>query len=147
MDTSARRYIWEMLKNYKNDRIILLTTHFMDEADYLGDRIAIMAGGRLVALGSNIFLKNKFGVGYNITFVKKTIDFSSDPILDIIRKYIPTYNIVSNVSAELGVQLPMDQIKNFPALFQEIDNNKDKLGIQSYGISITTLEEVFLKVG
>ena len=30
MDTSARRYIWEMLKNYKNDRIILLTTHFMD---------------------------------------------------------------------------------------------------------------------
>lgn len=136
-----------MLKNYKNDRIILLTTHFMDEADYLGDRIAIMAGGRLVALGSNIFLKNKFGVGYNITFVKKTIDFSSDPILDIIRKYIPTYNIVSNVSAELGVQLPMDQIKNFPALFQEIDNNKDKLGIQSYGISITTLEEVFLKVG
>lgn len=48
MDTSARRYIWEMLKNYKNDRIILLTTHFMDEADYLADRIAIMAGGRLV---------------------------------------------------------------------------------------------------
>ena len=42
MDTSARRYIWELLKNYKNDRIILLTTHFMDEADFLGDRIAIM---------------------------------------------------------------------------------------------------------
>jgi ATP-binding cassette subfamily A (ABC1) protein 3 len=30
MDTSARRYIWEMMKNYKNDRIIILTTHFMD---------------------------------------------------------------------------------------------------------------------
>lgn len=73
MDTSARRYIWEMLKNYKSDRIILLTTHFMDEADYLGDRIAIMAGGKLAALGSNVFLKNKFGVGYNITFVKKGI--------------------------------------------------------------------------
>jgi ATP-binding cassette subfamily A (ABC1) protein 3 len=30
MDTSARRYIWEMIKNYKSGRIILLTTHFMD---------------------------------------------------------------------------------------------------------------------
>lgn len=39
MDTSARRHIWEMLKKYKNDKIIVLTTHFMDEADFLGDRI------------------------------------------------------------------------------------------------------------
>jgi len=43
MDTAARRHIWEILKNFKNDRIILLTTHFMDEADYLGDRIGIMS--------------------------------------------------------------------------------------------------------
>ena len=70
MDTSARRFIWEMLKSYRSGRIILLTTHFMDEADYLGDRIAIMSGGRLAALGSNVYLKNKYGVGYNITFVK-----------------------------------------------------------------------------
>jgi len=39
MDTSARRYIWEMLKDYKNDRIVILTTHFMDEAEFLSDRI------------------------------------------------------------------------------------------------------------
>ena len=43
LDTSARRHIWEILKNFKNDRIILLTTHFMDEADYLGDRIGIIS--------------------------------------------------------------------------------------------------------
>ena len=45
MDPTARRQVWEMLKNYKNNRIILLTTHFMDEADYLGDRIGIMSEG------------------------------------------------------------------------------------------------------
>jgi ATP-binding cassette subfamily A (ABC1) protein 3 len=45
MDTSARRFVWEMLKNMKNDRIVILTTHFMDEAEFLGDRIAIMAEG------------------------------------------------------------------------------------------------------
>jgi ATP-binding cassette, subfamily A (ABC1), member 3 len=43
----------------------------MDEADFLGDRIAIMGGGRLKCAGSSIFLKNKFGVGYNLTIVKK----------------------------------------------------------------------------
>ncbi len=45
MDPTARRQLWELLKNYKNNRIILLTTHFMDEADYLGDRIAILSHG------------------------------------------------------------------------------------------------------
>lgn len=45
MDLSARRKLWNMLKNYKNNRIIILTTHYMDEADILGDRIGIMTGG------------------------------------------------------------------------------------------------------
>ena len=59
-----------MLKDYRENRIILLTTHFTDEADYLGDRIGIMANGNLVTCGSNIYLKNKHGSGYNITFLK-----------------------------------------------------------------------------
>jgi ABC-type multidrug transport system ATPase subunit len=64
-----------MLKLEKKDRIILLTTHYMDEADILGDRIGIMSGGKMVALGSSIFLKSRFGVGYTMTLAKK----SSDP--------------------------------------------------------------------
>jgi ATP-binding cassette subfamily A (ABC1) protein 3 len=139
MDTSARRYIWEMLKNYKNDRIILLTTHFMDEADYLGDRIAIMAGGKLVALGSNVYLKNKFGVGYNITFVKKSIDVSSQKIVSCVTKYVLNATVLSDVSSEIVIQLPMDKINFFPQLFSEIDSKKQELGYETYGISITTL--------
>lgn len=45
MDLSARRRLWEMLKKNKQGRIVILTTHYMDEADILGDRIAIMAEG------------------------------------------------------------------------------------------------------
>jgi len=45
MDLSARRKLWNMLKNYKHNRIIILTTHYMDEADILGDRIGIMTEG------------------------------------------------------------------------------------------------------
>ena len=42
MDAYARWLLWEMIKKYKQNRLILITTHNMDEADYLGDRIAIM---------------------------------------------------------------------------------------------------------
>lgn len=70
MDTSARRYIWEMLKNYKNERIVILTTHFMDEADFLGDRIGIMGDGILKCCGSSVYLKNKyFNINKNKIFI------------------------------------------------------------------------------
>ena len=71
MDLSARRGLWDMLKNYRNNRIIILTTHYMDEADVLGDRIGIMAKGKIVCLGTSLFLKNRFGAGYKLTMVKK----------------------------------------------------------------------------
>jgi len=50
--------------------VILLTTHYMDEADILGDRIGIMSGGKMTCLGSSMFLKNKFGVGYHVAIEK-----------------------------------------------------------------------------
>ena len=59
MDTTTRRRLWEMLKQYKKDRIIILTTHYMDEADILGDRICILAEGQVQCCGSGLFLKNK----------------------------------------------------------------------------------------
>ena len=59
-----------MLRDYKKDRIILLTTHYMDEADILGDRIGIMTHGKMTCLGSSMFLKSQFGFGYVMTIVK-----------------------------------------------------------------------------
>jgi len=72
LDLSARRAMWDMLKKHKKDKIILLTTHYMDEADILGDRIGIMSKGEMITLGSPLFLKKRFGVGYNLTLVKAT---------------------------------------------------------------------------
>ena len=72
LDIQARRQLWNMLRAQKKDRIILLTTHYMDEADILGDRIGIMTQGKMTVLGSSMFLKNRFGVGYCMTIVKST---------------------------------------------------------------------------
>ena len=71
MDALSRRKLWDMLKKNKAGKIIILTTHYMDEADILGDRIAIMAEGKVQCTGSSFFLKNRYGVGYNLVIAKK----------------------------------------------------------------------------
>ncbi|XP_076811813.1 phospholipid-transporting ATPase ABCA1-like isoform X2 [Clavelina lepadiformis] len=70
VDPYARRSIWDLLLSYRANRTILLSTHHMDEADLLGDRIAIISHGRLKCCGSSLFLKSCFGVGYYLTVVK-----------------------------------------------------------------------------
>lgn len=53
-----------------SDRTIILSTHHMDEADILGDRIAIISQGRLLCCGSSLYLKSQYGNGYYLTMVK-----------------------------------------------------------------------------
>ena len=90
VDPYSRRAIWDLLIKYKAGRTIILTTHFMDEADLLGDRIAIINCGksvsannllhfhtskinpcRLVCCGTSLYLKSRYGVGYYLTLVKQ----------------------------------------------------------------------------
>lgn len=61
LDPEARREIWDMLLSLRGSRTILITTHFMEEADVLGDRIAIMDHGRLICYGTSMFLKTEYG--------------------------------------------------------------------------------------
>lgn len=67
MDPISRRYVWDIIQEAKVGRAIILTTHSMEEADILGDRIAIMARGRLRCIGNSIRLKQKFGAGYQVS--------------------------------------------------------------------------------
>lgn len=59
MDPAARRSTWDLLQKEKKDRTILLTTQFMDEADLLGDRIAIMAAGQIQCCGISTIPLNR----------------------------------------------------------------------------------------
>lgn len=73
MDPFSRRFTWNVIRQYRENRCIILTTHFMDEADVLGDRIAIMSHGQLRCVGSPLFLKRAYGVGYQLTIEKKAL--------------------------------------------------------------------------
>lgn len=58
-------------------RTIIMSTHHMDEADLLGDRIAIISQGRLYCSGTPLFLKNCFGTGFYLTLVRKMKNIQS----------------------------------------------------------------------
>ncbi|KAE9030907.1 ABC transporter A family member 1 [Phytophthora rubi] len=146
MDPYSRRSTWEILLNNRNDRVMVLTTHFMDEADILGDRIAIMAEGELRCCGSSLFLKNRFGAGYNLTLVKDDAKCDDKDVSAFVTSYVPSAQLLSNVGSEIAFQLPLSSSSQFATMFVEMDNQLQTLGLLSYGVSVTTLEEVFIKV-
>ena len=186
MDPQARHSTWNLLQKFKKERkcTILLTTHFMDEADFLGDRIAIMSKGSLKCCGSPLFLKSKYGNGYSLVITKKknyeneiekgphqenisineknqadiTIPdppkyeylenkSSSDKVIDLVKSIIPNAKLSSNINSEISFMLPTEDTVRFSDLFVRLENEKETLNILNIGVSVTTLEEVFLRIG
>ena len=154
MDPYSRRSTWQILQNAREGRVILLTTHFMDEADILGDRVCIMAHGQVRCCGSPMFLKERFGVGYVLTLVRDVRDSSSsrsssrndDEALKLVRRFVPEASVATNVGAELSMRLSLSSASAFPAMLAELERSFTALAIVSYGISVTNIEDVFLKV-
>jgi ATP-binding cassette, subfamily A (ABC1), member 3 len=147
LDISARRQLWDMLKMYKKDRIVLLTTHYMDEADILGDRIGVMTAGKLTCIGSPLFLKNRFGVGYVMTLVKETAE-ENTAVLQLLKEHLgDEVTKLTEIQGEMTVQIPTSCVSKFKDFFPIFDESYQSLGIRSYGLSLTTLEQVFLEIG
>ena len=131
--------------NYKRGRIVILTTHYMDEADVLGDRIGIMAKGQLMCLGSSLFLKNRFGAGYRLTLVKKEKEIAKG-LEAFLHVYFSGIKKHSETRKEVHYVIPRDQTSNFKAFFESFDQRLEEFKVKSYGVSMATLEEVFLKI-
>ena len=81
-----------------------------------------------------------------MTIVKGS-DFKENEIVSTITKIIPTAKMTGNVAAELSYTLNEDTSKDFKNLFEKLEDTKENNGISSFGVSVTTLEEVFIKVG
>ncbi|OWF36066.1 ATP-binding cassette sub-family A member 5 [Mizuhopecten yessoensis] len=152
MDPYSRRHLWSILKEKKEGRVILLTTHFMDEADILADRKAIISKGRLRCCGSSLYLKSKFGIGYHLNMVVDP-GCDADQVTQLVKNCVSGGELQRTHGKELAYTLPLDELHNFPVLFSalekpntSISTTADSLGIKNYGVSMTSLEEVFLKL-
>ncbi|XP_072824279.1 retinal-specific phospholipid-transporting ATPase ABCA4 isoform X2 [Vicugna pacos] len=185
VDPYSRRSIWDLLLKYRLGRTIIMSTHHMDEADLLGDRIAIISQGRLYCAGTPLFLKNCFGTGFYLTLVRKmktvqsqergcegpcgcaskgfstrcpacadglapeqALDGDVNELMDMVRHHVPEAKLVECIGQELIFLLPNKNFKQraYASLFRELEETLADLGLSSFGISDTPLEEIFLKV-
>nr|XP_024217011.1 retinal-specific ATP-binding cassette transporter-like [Halyomorpha halys] len=155
VDPYSRIGIWNLLQKHRKGRTIIMTTHIMSEAELLGDRIAIFTNGHLLCYGSPTFLKSQFGSGYVLTIDYKSEnqneDFEDQKIGDItkeVKNYVPMAEVSEKLGTEIKYILPKvgSSVHKYQKLFQYLEENRNNLGINSFGVSDTTLEEVFLKV-
>ncbi|XP_041125605.1 retinal-specific phospholipid-transporting ATPase ABCA4 [Polyodon spathula] len=195
VDPYSRRSIWDLLLKYRSGRTIILSTHHMDEADLLGDRVAIISKGKLLCCGSPLFLKNCFGIGFYLTLVRRMrcvkqdkkkesecgckadcscscstctkfkeechtqtqtqthtfeqeMDGDIESITSLIHHHVPEAKLIEMIGQEVTYLLPNKDFKHraYASLFRELEETLGDMGLSSFGISDTSLEEIFLKV-
>uniref|UniRef100_A0A452QWJ1 ATP binding cassette subfamily A member 7 n=1 Tax=Ursus americanus TaxID=9643 RepID=A0A452QWJ1_URSAM len=186
VDPASRRSIWELLLKYREGRTLILSTHHLDEAELLGDRVAVVAGGRLCCCGSPLFLRCHLGSGYYLTLAKVPPSLAASSktgsqgpaaplpkgtrlpaapapltqpppapvhpgapgLLSLVQRLVPGARLVEELPHELVMALPYSGAADgsFARLFCELDQRLAELGLLGYGISDTSLEEIFLKV-
>eukprot|EP00834_Sanchytrium_tribonematis_P001827 NODE_47_length_32105_cov_1.240892.p26 type:complete len:141 gc:universal NODE_47_length_32105_cov_1.240892:7072-6650(-) len=137
MDPFNRRLVWQFLEKFKKGRIIVLTTHSMEEASALGDEISVMKKGQFVAFGDAVSLKHQYGCPYRLNFnIPKE---ENEQMKSIIKQYIPDFKIIDEnpLIVELGV--------NAGKLVDLLGYLENETSV-NFGISQGTLEDVFIKL-
>uniref|UniRef100_A0A8C8YZG7 ATP binding cassette subfamily A member 7 n=1 Tax=Prolemur simus TaxID=1328070 RepID=A0A8C8YZG7_PROSS len=173
VDPASCRSIWDLLLKYRKGRTLILSTHHLDEAELLGDRVAVVAGGRLCCCGSPLFLRHHLGPGYYLTLVKGPLPLTTSgkgdtdwedtvharqerqtgsqagedapQLLALVQRWVPGARLVEELPHELVLVLPYVGALDgsFAELFRELDRRLGELQLTSYGISDTSLEEVW----
>ncbi|CAG8640339.1 5302_t:CDS:2, partial [Funneliformis mosseae] len=151
MDPVHRRHVWSFIENFKRGRVIILTTHSMEEADVLGDHICVMAHGSLRAHGNPIRLKRKFGSGYRVSLVTRIEDIAR--LKRLMKKRIPEAILEDDSAGSLLYELPNSALPKLPTLINWFEENEEKSYgepdmklLKAWGISQKSLEEVFLRL-
>ena len=161
LDPENKRQIWDILTICKENKCMILTTHLMDEAEILSDRIGIIVHGHLKCLGSQFKLKKIYGKGFKLCinlipfsmlndkdFVKNDEEFieeRKDNNFKFIKDIFPGSILVENYKNALIFEISN---KEFDAelLFNKIEEKKNSLYITNWAISQVSLEDIFIRL-
>ncbi|KAJ8084935.1 hypothetical protein PM082_003712 [Marasmius tenuissimus] len=148
VDPLSRRALWRTLTSFRNERTIVFTTHFLDEADLLADNIAILAApGKLVAQGTPVALKRDLGKGYTIQVMLDSSKEDTSSASAVHRAIISdapntSLNVVS--ARQALYHLNSKDSAAVEKVLQRLEDRKQELGITSYDVLGTTIEDIFL---
>ncbi|XP_028170335.1 ATP-binding cassette sub-family A member 3-like [Ostrinia furnacalis] len=144
LDVETRRSLWDIFMSLRGSHTVLLSTHFMEEADALGDRVAALHAGQLRCHATPMYLKRAIGTGYRLTFTT-TGSPKEAAITSVVQSVVPEATATGSGFNSISYKIPMASTKSLPGLFSKLESKKTELGIESMGVGVSTLEEVFLK--
>lgn len=167
LDPCARRDVWNMLRMEKTGRCILMVTHFMEAAEVLADRLAIMRDGHVYCYGTEEKVISSLGPGYRLVspacyatsyfqhestsriYIQVCVadeNCNADEVTDFLKDNIPNVELENIVGSELTYRLPVQHVHKFTNLFKALESQMDTLKLSSFGVSAPTLRETFLKI-
>eukprot|EP00762_Andalucia_godoyi_P006284 ANDGO_05836.mRNA.1 ABC transporter A family member 8 len=142
LDPHSRREVWDAIQAAKPGRAMILTTHSMEEADALADRITIMNHGRLVAVGHAEQLKTSYGEGYRLSVSVANYAVNDARVKQFVTQSFAGARLVDSLNGTSHFSIPYASLR-MSDVFRRFEDVKQSLGITDWGISKTTLEEVF----
>ncbi|KXG29781.1 hypothetical protein SORBI_3004G089400 [Sorghum bicolor] len=143
LDPASRRALWNAVMSAKENRAIILTTHSMEEAEALCDRIGIMVNGSLQCIGNSKELKAKYGGTYVLTIT--TAAGEEEAVEQLVRSLCPAANRVYRISGTQKFEMAKQGLR-ISEVFQAMEHAKSWLNIAAWGLSDATLEDTFIKV-
>ena len=150
LDPLTRRHLWEIFKNLGHNRTVLLTTHSMDEAEILCNKIGVLVDGQMVAMGSCNDLKSRFNQGYILTLIGRsneieTLKFNVENAYfhGITMQFLP-----SSFSTRLlyRVEILQKNTGHLGSLIERIEKWKREQIIADWALNTNSLEQVFLSL-
>ncbi|CAF3881561.1 unnamed protein product [Rotaria sordida] len=136
IDPYNRRLIWTIIQKMKGaGKCVILTTHFLEEADILSDRIAIMSHGQLQASGTPDFLKKQTEYEYRL-FIDKQDMCNTDNVAQFIRQRIQTVVLERETSSELVFGIKRGATQHIGQLIRGLDEQCQQLAINGYVFSV-----------
>ncbi|CAE7645193.1 ABCA7 [Symbiodinium microadriaticum] len=149
LDPGNKAHVWKIIQTLKTpERLILMTTHSMEEAEALCSRIGIMARGELQCIGSAHHLKSKFGKGYALTInlVDSTSSTNDDELSSFVTGVLSGGQgvLLSSINKTRKFLIPKTASVHVSHIFKEMELNKSRLGVREWGLAMSTLEDVFI---
>ncbi|CAB41859.1 ABC transporter-like protein [Arabidopsis thaliana] len=143
LDPASRRSLWTAIKRAKNHTAIILTTHSMEEAEFLCDRLGIFVDGRLQCVGNPKELKARYGGSYVLTMT--TPSEHEKDVEMLVQDVSPNAKKIYHIAGTQKFEIPKEEVR-ISEVFQAVEKAKDNFRVFAWGLADTTLEDVFIKV-
>lgn len=147
LDPGVKRSIWNVVESMRENRCVLITTHSMDEAEALCNRIGIMAKGSLVCVGTQSHLRNRYGDTFELSFTTslRNDPLLVDPLIAYLEHNFSNVQLVSKFGRSQVYTIARDNV-DLTTLFDVILRGQSKGLYGEWGIGQSSLDEIFCAI-